>query len=124
MLTENGQLTCGVEYHGQTLRHYTLKPITLAKELEALDQLEARDNKPATEREEEVLTTLTYISKMITIKGIDPEDMSVAFLMNNLYSYDYENIVQSVERLNAKYRAAGQSAVSDTKAAENESATR
>ncbi|WP_370580606.1 hypothetical protein ABX022_01735 [Snodgrassella alvi] len=106
------------------MRHYTLKPITLAKELEALDQLEARDNKPATEREEEVLTTLTYISKMITIKGIDPEDMSVAFLLNNLYSYDYENIVQSVERLNAKYRAAGQSAVSDTKAAENESATR
>lgn len=124
MLTENGQLTCGVEYNGQTLCHYTLKPITLAKELEALDQLEARDSKPATAREEEVLTTLIYISKMIDIKGIAPEDMTVDFLLNNLYSYDYENIVQSVERLNAKYRAAGQSAVSDTKAAENESATR
>ncbi|SCC12518.1 MULTISPECIES: hypothetical protein [Snodgrassella] len=109
MLTENAKLICGLDYNGQTYYDYSLRPITLVQEMALMDELDASTDKPTGERQAEILETLAYVTKMITIKGIDPADVTVDFLLNNLFSIDYNGIVETVKRLNAKFSAAGQS---------------
>jgi hypothetical protein len=124
MLTENAKLTCGLDYNGQTYYDYSLSPITLAQEMALIDELDASTNKPTGARQAEILETLAYVAKMITIKGIDPADITVDFLLNNLASLDYNGIVDTVKRLNAKFGAAGQSEESAPEAAQNAPATK
>lgn len=108
MLTEHAKLTCGVDYNGKTYYDYSLCPITLAQEMDLIDELDASNKKPTNERQADILETLHYVAKMMTIDGIKKEVITVDFLLNNLTSMDYNSVVEAVKRLNTKFSAAGQ----------------
>lgn len=51
---------------------------------------------------------------MINIVGIDPQVFNVEFLMNNLIAADYQNILDNIGRLQAKFSAVGQAEMAAT----------
>lgn len=122
MITENAKLTYGLTYNGQTYYDYSLKPITLLQELAALDQIDAYATQTMTARHEQVIHSLAYIAQMINIVGIDPQVITVEFLMNNLIAADYQNILDSNSLLQTKFSAAGQAEMAAT-AAQSQSLT-
>lgn len=122
MITENAKLTYGLTYNGQTYYDYSLKPITLLQELAALDEIDAYATQTMTARHELVIHNLAYIAQMINIVGIDPQVITVEFLMNNLIAADYQNILDSNSLLQTKFSAAGQAEMAAT-AAQSQSLT-
>lgn len=110
MLKETGKLVYGLEYNQQMYFDYTVKPLTLADELKALELLE--DTGLITDvpdAEKAIITTLAYWAQQLQVPGIEPENLSVEFLFNNLASEDYQSILTSMESLRSKSIAAGRS---------------
>ncbi|WP_370388985.1 hypothetical protein [Snodgrassella alvi] len=110
MLKETGKLVYGLEYNQQMYFDYTVKPLTLADELKALELLE--DTGLITDvpdAEKAIITTLAYWAQQLHVPGIEPENLSVEFLFNNLASEDYQSILTSMESLRSKSIAAGRS---------------
>lgn len=108
MLKETGKLVYGLEYNQQMYFDYTVKPLTLADELKALELLEDTGlitDVPDAERA--IITTLAYWAQQLQVPGIEPENLSVEFLFNNLASEDYQSILTSMESLRSKSIAAG-----------------
>ncbi|KES10437.1 MULTISPECIES: hypothetical protein [Snodgrassella] len=110
MLKETGKLVYGLEYNGQMYFDYTVKPLTLADELQALEVIEETSLiKDASNAKKAILTTLAYWAQQLEVSGITAENLSVEFLLHNLASEDYQSILTSMETLRSKSIAAGQS---------------
>ncbi|PIT42818.1 hypothetical protein [Snodgrassella alvi] len=123
MLKETGKLVYGLEYNQQMYFDYTVKPLTLADELKALELLE--DTGLITDvpdAEKAIITTLAYWAQQLQVPGIEPENLSVEFLFNNLASEDYQSILTSMESLRSKSIAAGRSDPAASEKAENNEA--
>lgn len=123
MLKETGKLVYGLEYNQQMYFDYTVKPLTLADELKALELLE--DTGLITDvpdAEKAIITTLAYWAQQLHVPGIEPENLSVEFLFNNLASEDYQSILTSMESLRSKSIAAGRSDPAASKKAETNEA--
>lgn len=110
MLKETGKLVYGLEYNQQMYFDYTVKPLTLADELKALELLEDTGLITSVpDAEKAIITTLAYWAQQLQVPGIEPENLSVEFLFNNLASEDYQSILTSMESLRSKSIAAGRS---------------
>ncbi|WP_239349820.1 hypothetical protein [Snodgrassella communis] len=110
MLKETGKLVYGLAYNGQMYFDYTVKPLTLADELKALEVLEETGLiEDVSGAKKAILTTLAYWAQQLEVSGIDAENLSVEFLLHNLASEDYQSILTSMEALRSKSIAAGQS---------------
>lgn len=123
MLKETGKLVYGLEYNQQMYFNYTVKPLTLADELKALELLE--DTGLITDvpdAEKAIITTLAYWAQQLQVPGIEPENLSVEFLFNNLASEDYQSILTSMESLRSKSIAAGRSDPAASEKAESNEA--
>lgn len=123
MLKETGKLVYGLEYNQQMYFDYTVKPLTLADELKALELLEDTGlitDVPDAERA--IITTLAYWAQQLQVPGIEPENLSVEFLFNNLASEDYQSILTSMESLRSKSIAAGRSDPAASEKAESNEA--
>ncbi|MCX8746140.1 hypothetical protein ABV523_14790 [Snodgrassella alvi] len=123
MLKETGKLVYGLEYNQQMYFDYTVKPLTLADELKALELLE--DTGLITDvpdAEKAIITTLAYWAQQLQVPGIEPENLSVEFLFNNLASEDYQSILTSMESLRSKSIAAGRSDPAASEKAESNEA--
>lgn len=123
MLKETGKLVYGLEYNQQMYFDYTVKPLTLADELKALELLE--DTSLITDvpdAEKAIITTLAYWAQQLQVPGIEPENLSVEFLFNNLASEDYQSILTSMESLRSKSIAAGRSDPAASEKAESNEA--
>lgn len=123
MLKETGKLVYGLEYNQQMYFDYTVKPLTLADELKALELLE--DTCLITDvpdAEKAIITTLAYWAQQLQVPGIEPENLSVEFLFNNLASEDYQSILTSMESLRSKSIAAGRSDPAASEKAESNEA--
>ncbi|MGL4386610.1 hypothetical protein [Snodgrassella alvi] len=123
MLKETGKLVYGLEYNQQMYFDYTVKPLTLADELKALELLE--DTGLITDvpdAEKAIITTLAYWAQQLHVPGIEPENLSVEFLFNNLASEDYQSILTSMESLRSKSIAAGRSDPAASEKAESNEA--
>lgn len=123
MLKETGKLVYGLEYNQQMYFDYIVKPLTLADELKALELLE--DTGLITDvpdAEKAIITTLAYWAQQLQVPGIEPENLSVEFLFNNLASEDYQSILTSMESLRSKSIAAGRSDPAASEKAESNEA--
>lgn len=123
MLKETGKLVYGLEYNQQMYFDYTVKPLTLADELKALELLE--DTGLITDvpdAEKAIITTLAYWAQQLHVPGIEPENLNVEFLFNNLASEDYQSILTSMESLRSKSIAAGRSDPAASEKAESNEA--
>ncbi|WP_370387245.1 hypothetical protein [Snodgrassella alvi] len=123
MLKETGKLVYGLEYNQQMYFDYTVKPLTLADELKALELLE--DTGLITDvpdAEKAIITTLAYWAQQLQVPGIEPENLSAEFLFNNLASEDYQSILTSMESLRSKSIAAGRSDPAASEKAESNEA--
>lgn len=122
MITLKSKLTHGLQIGEQTHYEYILRPITLAQELSVLDEIDAQEL-ASSERHAEVLQNLAYISKMIEFNGVARESVTAEFLLQNLTSSDYNQILDAIKDLNTKPCAAGQADPQPAPAVPNAPAT-
>ncbi|STZ76338.1 hypothetical protein [Bergeriella denitrificans] len=112
-------LLWGLPHDGGRLKSATLRPLTIGAELRALEAYEdfAEAHKPG-KTESGVAMTLAYWTQQLSVDGLPPSVMSIAWLMDNLVGEDYRIILDESETLRAKSAAASDNPQQPAEAAE------
>ncbi|STZ75569.1 hypothetical protein [Bergeriella denitrificans] len=118
-------LTWGLPHNGRTCRRAVLRPLTIGGELAAIAEIDelpplADDAAASAQTERGVRETLIYWSHQISIEGVPPDVLTADYLMDNLVSEDYKQILGEMAILVKKSTAASDGHAPDETAAQAE----
>ena len=112
MLQQAFKLSVGLEYEGVLHRQCVLRPLSIAGELQALDERErwfAQQPKEqtwhCTEAADTLIGALSYWSQQLQVDGIPPSALTLDYLVKHLNGEDYRSILNQLDALHAKFAA-------------------
>lgn len=95
----------------KVVKRVAIKPLTIGAELRAaaeIDDLQLGEAETAADKTGAMMAeTLAYWAQQLTVEGIPQEQLTGAYLMDNLTGEDYSVILKAQEDMRVKYTAAG-----------------
>ena len=111
-------LIWGLPSESGVCKSAVVRPLTIGSELNALAAFEDyAEGKQLGDSATSVALTLAYWTQQLSVDGLPAENLTVAYLMENLVSEDYRLIMAAMDDLRVKSTAATESPNPDTVAA-------